>query len=422
MTRNCFVHVWLLLTAACAGSGDGPAGGRASVPLEPKVRDSASITIYEHPADAIIRAPLLTLDSTPLAVFAGDVDNPENDVSALSWPIFLRSGDLIGYDRQTGSLLTLKTTTGERVHRGRSGNGPGEIGFPGMFQLLEGDSILFTDSENDRIAIATSESGIVRTITQTSVVDLRRASVLGRIGGGTGAYLLAVPGPQIDPQGMAPLGQDVEVGHFGVWNAVADSVQPRFSVPIRRVIRVPFPGGSWIHQLALTTVTSIGTWGEGFLVARGQQWLLERWDTGGRVDAIIRINLPARAADDSAFEQWVQGDADRWMQNLAHRGVSPNHDSIVEAARDRPHADTVAAYGEAYVSPNGTLWVTDYQLRPRSEWSATAVSPDGRILGRLEGILGEPPIAWGDDRVATTTEDDDGISTIRILKVRGLSP
>ncbi len=407
-----------ILGVSCTGSGDGTAGDRASAPLEPTVRDSAGITIYEHPPDALTRAPLLTLDSTPLAIFAGDVDDPEKDVSALTWPLFLGSGDLISYDRQAKQILLLKTTTRARTRHGRAGSGPGEIGFPGRFVLVDGDSVLFTDSRNDRVVIVHPDSGIVREFSRNTAFDLRRSGMIGRIAGDS-LYLLFVPGSE--PQGPRAVGRVNTPQHLGTWRVGQDSVYDRFSVPSGWLVWQSMGEGSMAaYGLPFAPHTSIGKWGNGFLVARGEGWSLEQWDTAGILRAQLRINAPSTPIDDAMFDRYIQTDVDEMAQNIQSSGRAFDRNSITTSVRARGHADSLAPYGPVFVSANGTMWVTDFVMPGDSGWAATAVAPDGRILGRLSAANGEPPIAWGDDRIAIKTEDDLGIATITILKVRGL--
>ncbi|HET9065247.1 MAG TPA: hypothetical protein VFN22_05470 [Gemmatimonadales bacterium] len=407
-----------LLLAACSGSGAGSDGARASAPLQPTVHDSSGVTIYEHPADALARAPLLTLDSTPLAVFAGDLNDPSLDVSALTWPIFLESGDLAGYDRQARQILVLRAATGARVRRGRAGSGPLEIGFAGPFVALQDDSLIFDDFQNDRWAIAHPDTGVVRTIAKNAVEGLRSSRLIGRDGGGDGTYLLTVPGQAL--QGPPPTGRVNSPQYIGTWVIGDDSVHARFSVPTGPRVWVKIGDGIAQYRLGLAPSTSLGRWGDGFLVARGERWTLERWDTGGRLQSEVRLDRPSVLVDDAMFERSVQSETDEMVRAFVAAGRPANADSILVAIRSRGYADTLAAHGSVFVSPNGTIWVTDFIMPGDSGWAATAVARDGRILGRIIEPNGKLPIAWGDDRVAIETEDALGIATITIRKVRGL--
>ena len=400
----------LILLAACGGA-TGSAGDRATAPLEPTVRDSARVTIYEHPADALERAPLITIDSTPLAVFAGDVDDPSKDVSALMWPIFLGSGDLIGFDRQEYQILLLRVADESRVRYGRRGAGPGELGFPSPLYLLPGDSLLFNDNSNDRITIVHPDSGIVRTIARSSAAGLGRSSTLGRVG--DSLYLLSVPGGE--PAGLPSLGRTSFPRHLGTWRVGQDSVHEQFSVPGPWRVAVEVGHGAVaMYGLLFAAEPTVGQWGDGFVVAPADRWFLEQWGVDGQLRASVRINSSATPVDDSLFERYVETDASEMAENFVKAGRTPNLDSIRASVRDRGHADNVAAYGRVHVTPNGTVWVTDYQMPGDTTWAATAIASDGRILGRITAQPGEPPIAWGDDRVAFRSEDDLGIATITI--------
>ncbi len=81
------------------------------------------------------------------------------------------------------------------------------------------------------------------------------------------------------------------------------------------------------------------------------------------------------------------------------------------------HADSLPAYRDVHVTPDGTMWVTDYPVPGDSGWAATAFTTDGRILGRIVSPTGSAPVALGDDRLAFRTEDELGIATITIRRI-----
>lgn len=399
------------MLAACGGAGSGSTE-RASAPLEPTVRDSAGVTIYEHAADALERAPLIIIDSVPLAVFAGDVNDPSQDLAPLTWPTFLGSGDLVAVDRSEYQVVILRPPTGERNRFGRRGSGPGEIGFPGPLYVLAGDSLLFNDSSNDRVTFLHPDTGIVRTFSRSSQQGLGRATVLGRLG--DSLYLVSVP---TQPTGPPAEGRVNLLRHLGFWRFGEDSVVGQFSVPTGSAIWVRVGRGMVQYGLGFAPRTTVARWGDGYLVARGERWSLEQWGTSG-LAARVTIERPLEPVTDSLFERFVRFDVAGMLDNMRRAGLDPDADSAAATVRERGHVEHVAAYGRVHVSPNGTVWVLDYPLPGDSSWAVTAVGADGRILGRIEARRGNPPIAWGDDRVAFKSEDALGIATITVHRVR----
>lgn len=409
---------WLPLAAfaalACADAGSG-AGGRATAPIEPTTRDSAGVTIHEHPADALDRAPLITMDSVPLVVFAGDINDPTRDVSRTYGLAFTAAGDLVGFEVDEQQLVVLRVGNGEQQRYGRAGAGPGEIGNASSFIVLTGDSILFEDQPNNRLTIAHPDTGLVRTIPRAAVPGLINKTPVSRVG--DSLFLLSSFG--LYGEGPPVSGPVNPPRRLWLWRVADDSVHQLFNVPagwmVQTVNQGPAPGlwSSSAYGMEFAPQTQVGQWGAGFLIARGERWELEQWDTAGRLRTITRILKPARAVDEALIKRYIDAEL-AWLQR---RAPTANVDSVRAAMNDRPHADSVAAYRQVVVTPSGRIWVLDYRLPRDSGWAATVVAPDGRIVGRIFEPAGRDPTAFGDDRLAFRTEDEDGIATITVRKL-----
>ena len=183
---------------------------------------------------------------------------------------------------------------------------------------------------------------------------------------------------------------------------------------VRVETRGPGTMAATAFGMALAPSASIAAWDGGFLVATGERWQLEQWDTAGRLSRVVRVALPPTLATQEAFADYVEAD----LRQMRGYSQSFDLDSARTALLARPHADTVAAHGRVLSAFDGTLWVLDYQHPADSGWAATVVAPDGRILGRIERPDGQAPVAIGGDRLAFRTEDDVGIATITVHRLR----
>ncbi len=406
----------LLLLAACGG-GAGANDGRTTRPLEPAVRDSAGVAILEHPADALARAPLVTIDSAPIATFAGDVNDAARDVSTINGLTFLSTGDLVGFDRDEGQILVLRSASGERVRLGHKGSGPLELGMIQNLVVGPGDTLVLTDGSNGRFVIATADAGPLRTESIAEADGMRGATTIGRTT--SGAYLVrkfnfdfGTPPSDEATRRMMTLGQ---------WRPGNDSVAGAFDAqgPLMQMHVEGRQGQVMsvsLMSIALAWNPSYLAWGDGIVEARGDGYRLDRHDTTGALRS--RISLPLEPVPVTA-ELWARS-VDRTLERMNRLG--PIEPDSLAPMRERmlagPHADTLSAYGDVAVTPNGTVWVLDQSLVRDSGWAATAFDRDGRMLGRIEAAGGQPPIAWGDDRVAFKSEDDLGIATITIQRLR----
>ncbi len=394
------------LLAACGGGASG-GGDRATRPLEPAVRDSAGVTLLEHPADALERAPLITIDSVPLATFAGDVDDPDKDLAKFVWPTFSTGGDLVGFDRDQRQLLVLRVADGRRDRYGRGGAGPGEFAFPTDILATPDDSLLIADASNNRIAFGHAGTGSVREVPRAGFRLYRFVARQGP----------ALLGSAIDASGVGEFrdGGAINVPiKLAVWHPGEDSVRV-----VKRV-----DGGTEIVEVTSRSVmsfdmpfgphTRIARWDADFLVGRAEDWSIERWDTAGQLTTVLRIGMRQPPVTDAMMEQYVQG----LVTEALRRDSTQNADSLRQHFAARPHADRMAPYVSIHTAPRGTIWVRDYALESDSSWSATAIAPDGRILGRIVAAKGALPVAWGDDRLAFKSEDSNGIATITIRRLR----
>ncbi len=402
----------LFLLAACGGAG-GSSGDRATAPLEPTVRDSAGVALLEYPADALDRAPLVTIDSVPLATFAGDVDDPEQDVSAILFPSFTTRGDLAGYDREDHQLVVLVMANASRRRFGRKGAGPDEFGSIEQLVVLSGDSILLTDYANARLVLADPDSGLIRTIPLSMVKGSRGQEAIGRI---ADTYLFTYHDFLSDSQPKD--GRARHLYRQGTWRTGSDSMRGIFAIPTGWLVQKVSVSKNGVamtaYGLALSAMPVVAAWGDGFLTAQGEHWQLEQWDTAGRMRRVVRVNVPRQAVDGAVWHDWIESQM-RFATTIARSRRDP--DSLRADYATMEHVDSLAAYGGAAISPRGVVWVYDRHELGDTTWSATAIAPDGRILGRIVAQPGELPIAWGDDRLAFKTEDADGIATITVKRL-----
>lgn len=401
-----------LLLAACGGSTTSRSD-RATAPLEPTARDSAGVAIHEHAADALERAPVITVDSVPLVEFAGSVDDVAGDVSSLSQFGFTSTGDLVAFDGDARQIVVLPADGTARRVFGRSGAGPGELGGYGALVVTTGDTMIFSDGQNDRLAIISPTEGVVRELSLAGGGGGGASQLIGRTNGGTYYFQRwSVGGAPGQQSGL--LRQPVTVQ---TWRGGPDPVTDRFvggELPIWREVRAVGRGISMmIRDASLTVQPQMRMWGQHLLTASGTRWSLEQRDSAGTPLRSIRINRPARPLTEAVWSSHVE-------QTLAlrlQRDSTIDQATVREQIAAEEHQDSLPVFSRVVVTPNQVAWVEDYRLPGDTGWAATALDLDGRILGRIVEPTGDPPVAFGNDRVAFRTEDEDGIATITVKKV-----
>ena len=381
---------------------------RSTAPIVPKARDSAGVRILEHSADALDRAPLISVVPGPLAII-GKRDTSIDLSRVFSEVIVLRDGSVAFF--ADGSVQVVSPDGAHRQRIGRDGQGPQEFR-RGDIALGRGDTILVTDEGNSRIAWVVPSKGVVRT----------RALVLNRAGYSFGpiaqfdhdTLIMGVAGyaPQFTPAGKrVPF-------PVGLLTGANDSIRTL----------VPLEGGEMLDAPALASQGFGGTaavrygpspayagWGTGFLAVRPDHWKLDLYRANGKLSESVRVPVLRIPITAQIRARDIDGNI---AAMLRRRAMQP-----ADVAKQRdflgklPYSDSLPSFREVKTTANGTAWVREIALAGDTTWAYTAVALDGRILGHLDGT-GHAPVAFGDDRVVFRDEDDDGVVTWRVMRVK----
>jgi hypothetical protein len=396
-----------LLLAACAGAaddaGNGPATGNTA-PLAPVVRDSAGVTIYEHPADAFDRAPRFVMSEKPVTEVKGS--EFEMDLTYVREPLVLRDGRIALYAEGSVAIIDQQGDLVKRI--GRTGEGPGEFR-AGEIAAGLGDTLLVQDSQNSRLSLVVPESGVVRS---RPFQGYSRGNAFGAVGqSADGGILLATNGFAYTP--------DLTRSPVVQWRSArmppgSDSIILVDSVPgPDLVLRNGSPDIVMNTPLAVTTA-----WGDEFLVSRSGHWVLQRMRLDGSLVARIVVAAPRRATDAAGIKAEVDGRFAQMLEGIARgrvEGRAPDTSVVRKRLTEWPRADSLPLIAKAFIGPDGVAWIKDGgYMYAESTWAWTAVQKDGTILGRLVGRGKDPVVAFGANRVMLKSEDDDGFVTFRV--------
>lgn len=397
----------IALLLACTAAPEAGDVARATAPLEPATRDSAGVTIHEHPGDALERAPLIALEEPPYQVHTGAVQDANADVSSIvSW-VFSGSGDLVGYDHEINSIVIFPASGGNRWTFGTEGSGPGEFRFVTQF-AISGDTIFAWDVNNRRLTSILPRTGLIageRTVPRGS------GSFAGRSEDGTLYF--------VRPDWM-PVGATSGISTVPVWldrlTPNSDSLQQVRQVGTSHIYREVSGSGNQMVAVARPTYLApthqtMAT--ANFLVSTSADaWQFEWLDGDATPQVIGRVQRSPDALNDARWKAIVEAEI--------ARALARDSTSDAEVTRNRMNPERPAslpAFSKIFATPNGNVWLLDYRTREQTGWAATAFDQDGRILGRIEEAVGDPPVAIGNDRMAFRTEDDLGIATITVRRI-----
>lgn len=381
---------------------------RAAAPIVPKARDSAGVRILEHTADALARAPLLSLMPKPLAIVAQN-DTGIDLSKVFSEVLVLRDGSIAFF--LDGSVQVVSPDGIRRQRIGRAGEGPQEFRRADIARG-RGDTILVTDGGNSRIAWVTPAKGVVRT----------RKLILGRPGYSFGpvaqfdhdTLIMGIAGYM--PQFTKP-GTRVPFP-VGLLTGASDSIRIILPLEGGEMAAAPptmTPGMPGVTSVAVRYPPNpiVTDWGKGFLAVRPVHWALDRFQPNGKLVESVRVPVRRIAVTSQLRDRDVDGNV-AMMQRRSTRPI----DASAERSRqhDYPYPDSLPSFRDVKTTAGGIAWVRDETLAADTTWAYTAVALDGRIIGRLTGT-GHAPVAFGDDRVVLRDEDSDGIVTWRVMRV-----
>jgi hypothetical protein len=411
MNRALPVLALTLVLAACGGASDRAATGeRSDAPLVPTTRDSAGVTIHEHPADALERAPLITVDSVPMAVI-GDADNIELDLSQAYRGLLLSANRVATFVR--GSVWIFDADGNELERIGREGAGPQEFR-NGQIARGLGDTILVTDMGNRRLALVVPGIGVVRTrpVVLTSQQTIYEAG--GQIGDDDFLFVNGGFGwSQEDSEVRMPLGR---------LTPGSDSLS--ILLPLRGPplvsIASPFTHGPEKTPLGYAGGEIGAMWGDGLLVTRPATWQLERLALDGSPRGLIRVPRPRRVMTPTLRAAEMEAFIERFRESLAKspEALPPSFDTarIITMLRDQPTADSITHFASISVTPTGLAWLGETIMQSDSMRHFTAVTENGKIVGRVS-VPRDAFVLLGDDRVILRAEDDNGIVTWQVHRL-----
>lgn len=410
MIRARRVLALILVLAGCGGAGDRAANGeRSDAPLQPTTRDSAGVMIHEHPADALERAPLITIDTVPLAVI-GDAENVELDLSRAFRPIFLNNGNLALF--ASGSVWIFDVDGNEVERIGRQGAGPQEFGSGALAAGL-GDTILVTDSRNSRLSLVVPGAGVSRVRTVMLRKDMTFYGAAGQLG--ADAFLMTNQGSGFRP--------DAESGRLeapvGRVDPAADSIRDIIALQGPRYIITRTDGrGMSVGVEQYSPIDLAAFWGGDVLVVRGERWGVERYDTEGTLQSRMVMPRQRLAISEAMKREDIEAQIATFQKTMGDALAAEGLDTAEAWAevRRQPFADSLPHFRAVSTTASGLAWVQSATRLSDTTWHFAAVRTDGSIIGVLRGT-GTVPVLVGDDRVVLRKEDDDGIVTWQVHRL-----
>jgi len=382
-------------------------------PVLPKRQVKNGVVFLSHDSTARSRAPELTLEPRPLTTIVGMGSDHSWFLTANQDAFAILPNGRIAALIKAQNQIAIWSGEGQLLKLiGRSGSGPGELSGALTFSLVSPDTLLVPDFANGRLNWVTASKGFVKSTSLLGRVPLDGAVLAGSFPNGDLVFTSAGLWQQGDAvtRTRAAIRVLRSAGTSAQIAAIADlelvQVQSRFRGN-PRIIQMP---------LGFTRQAHVVVWDSLIATGSGNGFTIELRDAGGRQVGLLSLFGRPRKVTPQMRTASVAADIERLNaptgEPFRDRGESER------LRRELPYSDSLPPYGRWFVSPNNTLWITDYRVPGEASWSAIAFRPDGAIVGRLKVENGSTPVAFGDDRVLVSTEDNDGVVTLRAYRIR----
>lgn len=391
--------------AGLLAAGCGDTGKRSGA--APAIRDSAGVTIVEHPAGAVEEAPRWTAGPEPaLEIGSLDGDGPRQ-LAGVTDAALLSDGSVVVGHHQPPELRYFSVDGAHVRTVGREGEGPGEFRHVSALLRLPGDTLLVQDRRLDRLSLFGPEG---RFLESFRLGGGRPGDLVGRFGDGTlvtrasGAYARAGPPEEGTRTADVPL-----VAH-GPDGALRDTLV-RMPGPTWRVASMggggwyvlPVPFTPWPHQAVGPEVLYTGY---------ADAWEIRRRSPAGKVRRFVRLDrerLPVtEAARDSALRTWLE----RMGEGRARERLEP-------ILRDMELPDRRPAFDAMELDADGRLWVREGG-GPTGRVGRRWIVLDGD--GTVRAVATLPPGLevhhLGADRVVGTWTDELDVPHVRVHELR----
>lgn len=381
------------LLAACSGSGG---------PAEVVVRDSAGVTIVEHPAGAIASAPAWTLGAPSVSIGGGDGE--DQGFSFLAFAHRLGDGRIVLADNENaGTRLLVYGPDGTFERRvGRTGDGPGEFRNARVLGA-RGDTLVIYDFMTARVTRMNAAGVLLGTAELSRLGPLKVGMVSGVLADGR---LLTSPlsfGDTTD-HGSAPFRQDGSALAIDPATATLDTLQ---AFPGNEVTMVkmdfggmsrsmPGPIGYGKRTLYATQASQVhvATNATAEIATFGLPWALHR---------IVRFSDPTPRVDQAAHDAQI-AEAVANIEN-ASGTPEPFKASMIAAVQRVAFADSMAHYASMLPGADGSLWLRQMRSVADSVPHYLVLGADGRLAARIDLPKGAR-LMWTDGAEALVVMTD----------------
>lgn len=383
---------------------------------------------------AIANAPSWTVDSLPLADTqraGGDSSYAFNGVDHVQ---LLTDGRFVVLDPNRAQVLVFGADGRPLRRFGEVKAGDRRFRSPSGLLRLVGDTLLLPDPSRDSIYWIHPDSGVVKARTfsgSTTLTEIRLQDHVGIIGRRlVGSGIRTGPGWSTrdeDGRSIIIVGSSNFAGE-GV-EQIATVLGPSIAQFDTTISGRRF---AWNEEPRFAQWPAFAVWDTLVVQSTGAAAPLRVTTVHGKDVATLELKHARRPVTEAIrradverqFVLVLERGRSRFADSTRRRGNADSirqrqiNDSIGRRAlmEKRPSEDSLPRLDALRQGAGGLLWVVRRGLPAGDPWSALAIAPGGRLVGRLVGPGQGTPTAFSADRVLVHVQDDTGKSRMLVYR------
>jgi len=344
-------------------------------------RDSAGITIIEHPATAVSAAPAWILGPATVTIDHGATD--EALFTRIADAARLSDGRIVVINAEDDGAEPLLYGADGGFERplGRQGSGPGEFRSASLLNCNSGDTLCLFDFMARRITRMLPTGEVAATIDLSRVGQMALGFPRGVLPDGrlvslpfvfdtvsTGGTIFRSPNAIVV---VDPAVGDPDTVATGIPGASTYLGAMKFG---DRSMTFPMPAGYG----AQTLVTVIG---DQVVVATNESSEIVSYALPWAPRRIVRFASPRIAVDAPAREAYIARNLEE-MQRMMSPAMAAFREQTIERVKNTKFTDSMPFYANARVATDGALWLMESSSAADSSRSFLVLGPDGRLVAR----------------------------------------
>jgi len=365
--------VALAFLAACSSE---------SATTEITSRDSAGVTIIEHPAGAIAAAPEWTLGPATATIAHGATD--EDLFTRITDATRLSDGRIVMINGEdNGAQPLLYSANGTFEHPlGRPGAGPGEFRSAVILNCRAADTLCFFDFNTRRVTRVTPTGAVAGTLDLSRYGQMALGFPRGMLADGrivsvpfvfdtvsTGGTIFRSPNALVV---LDPVAEKLDTVASAIPGGATYIGSMSFG---ERSMNFPMPAGYGEQTLVLTS-------GDQIVVATNETSDIVSYALPWNARRIVRFREPRTPVDAAAKQAFIDRTLQD-MQRLTAQGAAAFREQMAERVRETKFVDSMPYYGNGKFATDGSLWLMRMNSAVDTTRNHLVLGPDGRIAARV---------------------------------------